>query len=82
MSGLKLSPIGEDIVRRGGRDDQFPDDMLFLELLKRAPGLSKAEYQRCYVDIMLTYGEDSLFAIRNGYVKFEERPAGTRDGGE
>lgn len=76
--GLKLSPIGQDIVRKGGHDDASNDDMLFIELVARAPGLTKEEYGELFVAIMLEYGEDALFAIRNGYVQFEERPAGER----
>ena len=78
MKGLKLTPIGENIVRRGGDDLQSDDDMLFLELTKRAPGLSPEDHKRCFIALRVEFGEDALYAIRNGHVHFEEVPAGTR----
>lgn len=78
MGGLKLNPIGEAIVRRGGADGIDNDGMLIHELIARAPGLSADEYQIMFVAIMEQYGEDALYAIRHGYVQFEEVRAGTR----
>lgn len=76
--GFILSPLGKNIVRRGGHDDSSDDDMLLLELAARAPGMSREEYQTCFVALRLEYGEDALHAIRSGYVKFEEVRGGTR----
>jgi hypothetical protein len=73
-----LSPIGQEIVRRGGADGQSQDDLVVLELVSRAPGMTPMEYQQCFISIMEEYGEDALFAIRNGYVKFEEVRGGSR----
>lgn len=76
--GLKLLPFGSNILRRGGHDDASNDDLLFLELVKRAPGLSKEDYGRLFVAIMEEYGENALAAIRSGHVQFEEVAPGTR----
>lgn len=76
--GIVLAPLGKDILRKGGHDDQDADGMLLLEIAQRAPGLSYQDMQAVFVSIMEQYGEDALYAIRNGYVKFEERPAGER----
>lgn len=78
MAGLKLTPFGEKIVRRGGHDDASDDDMLFLELTKRAPGLSPEDHKQCWIALRMEYGEDALAALQQGYVEFEEVRAGTR----
>lgn len=74
--GYILSDKGEHITRRGGADDQSDDDMLLLEIVKRAPALSQDDLQRCFIAIRMEYGTDALDAIRSGHVRFEERPAG------
>lgn len=75
-----LSPLGKEIVRRGGSDGLISDDdMLVLELIKRMPGMTPMEYQQCFVDLRNQYGEEALYALRNGYVKIEERPGGERN---
>lgn len=76
--GYKLTPFGAGIVRKGGHDDQSPDDMLVLELVQRAPGLSINDMQALFVAVMEEYGEDALAAVRAGCVQFEEMPGGTR----
>lgn len=78
MTGIKLSPIGERTVRRGGDDLATDDDMILLEIVKRAPGLSQDELRACFIAILTEYGPDALRAIRTGHVQFEERPAGER----
>jgi hypothetical protein len=76
--GYKLLPLGETIVRRGGADDQSRDDLLVLELMKRAPGLEREELQAIFVACLTEYGEDALEAVQSGHVQFEEVRAGTR----
>lgn len=71
--GTSLNEKGELIVKRGGDDEQSQDDMLLLELIQRAPGMSPEDLQRCFVALLEEYGEDALHAIRSGHVKFEER---------
>jgi hypothetical protein len=71
MNGWKLAPFGADILRKGGHDDASDDDMLIMEIVKRAPGLSKEELQQVFVACRLEYGEDALAAIKSGHVKFE-----------
>lgn len=73
--GYILGDKGKTIVRKGGSDSQSDDDMLLLEIVKRAPALSKEDLQRCFVALRMEYGADALDAIRTGHVKFEERPA-------
>lgn len=80
--GMKLTPFGQSIIRRGGHDDQSDDDMLLLELMSRAPGMSKEDYQACFVALRLEYGEDALRAIQTGHVVFEERRGGERSSQE
>jgi hypothetical protein len=70
---LSLNDFGKDIVRRGGHDDASDDDQLLMELMARAPGMTKEEYAQCFVALLEQYGEDALLAIRSGAVKFEER---------
>lgn len=71
--GIVLADRGKQIVRRGGADALSDDDMLLLELTKRAPGLSKDDLQSCFVALRMEYGADALAAIRTGHVRFEER---------
>ena len=78
MRGIRLTPFGEGIVRKGGHDHASDDDMLFLELVKRAPGMTRDDYQRCFVALREEYGEDALRAIQSGHVVFEEVQGGTR----
>lgn len=78
MAGYTLSPIGQNIDRRGGVDGETDDAALVREIVKRAPGLAREDLESCFIAIMMEYGEDALFAIRKGYVKFEERPGGER----
>ncbi len=72
--GYVLSEKGKTITRKGGADGQSDDDMLLLELVKRAPALSQEDLQRCFVALRMEYGTDALDALRSGHVKFEERP--------
>lgn len=80
--GYRLTPIGSEIVRKGGHDLATDDDMLLLEIQKRAPGLSITDYRKVFVDLRLNYGEEALYAIRSGHVQFEAVPAGTRPEGD
>jgi hypothetical protein len=70
---LSLNDFGKSIVRRGGHDDTSDDDLLLMELMARAPGMTQEECGRCFVDLRLQYGEDALRAIRSGAVTFKER---------
>lgn len=72
--GYILADGGQTIVRKGGADGQSDDDLLLLELIARAPGLSQEDLQRCFVAVRMEYGADALAAIRSGYVRFEEGP--------
>jgi hypothetical protein len=74
--GYVLSDRGHSIVRKGGHDDVSDDDLVILEILKRAPGLSKRDLEACFISIISEYGNDALAAITSGHVRFEERPAG------
>lgn len=71
--GLRLNRFGQSIVSRGGHDDASDDDILLLELMSRAPGMSRSDYEKCFVALRQEFGEDALRAIQNGHVKFEER---------
>lgn len=85
VEGLVLSPIGEEIIKRGGHDRLDNDGMLITELVSRMPGLGPVELQAVFVAVMEEYGEDALIAVRRGYVKVEAAPAGARpevDGAE
>lgn len=72
--GYVLADKGKQIVRRGGDDSVDDDELLLIELVSRAPGLSEEDLQRCFVALRMEYGNDALAAIRSGHVKFEERP--------
>lgn len=72
--GYILADKGQRIVRRGGEDGLCDSDLLLLELVARAPGLSKADLQKLFVALRMEYGPDALDAIQTGCVKFEERP--------
>lgn len=82
--GNVLSERGKRIVRRGGADGQSDDDMLLLEIMAAAPGLSKDDLQKCFVALRMEYGMDARDALRTGHVKFEavQRGAPTPQGGE
>lgn len=79
--GYKLTPFGAGIVRRGGHDDQSDDDMLVIELIAAAPGMSRDDLQACFVAMRLEYGEDARRALATGHVQFEEVRGGTRPDG-
>lgn len=70
---LRLSDKGARIVARGGADGASDDDLLVLEIAKRAPGAEKEDLQAFFVAIKLEYGDDSLRAIRSGHVQFSPR---------
>jgi hypothetical protein len=72
---LRLNRFGQDILSHGGHDDVSDDDLLLMELIQRAPGMSRDDYQRCFVALREEFGEDALRAIQTGHVKFEERAA-------
>lgn len=74
--GYILADKGKTIVRKGGADGQSNDDLLLLEIVKRAPALSQRDLQKCFIAIRMEYGDDALAAITSGAVRFEERPAG------
>jgi len=65
-----LTENGHRILSRGGADGVSDDDLLVLEILKRAPGMSQADLQTCFVEIRMEYGEDAVKAIKSGHVKF------------
>lgn len=69
----RLTEKGAHILRRGGADGLSDDDLLVLEIVKRAPGMSKTDVETCFVNIRMEYGEDALNAIQSGHVQFEER---------
>lgn len=68
-----LTPEASNIVRRGGSDAVSDDQMLLLEIASRAPGMSQADLQKCFVACLAQYGKDALRAIRSGHVQFAER---------
>lgn len=70
---IHLTPQAQEIVAKGGDDDISDDQMLLMEIAKRAPGMLPDELQRCFIAIRMEYGEESLRAIRTGHVQFEER---------
>lgn len=78
VKGLTLTERGKEIVRRGGHDDATQDDLLFLEILNRAPGLTPDDHERVFVALLEAYGEDALKAVQSGHVQFEKVAAGTR----
>jgi hypothetical protein len=69
----RLTEKGTRILARGGDDTMDEEGMIILEILKRAPGMSKADLQACFVALRMEYGENTLDAIQSGHVKFEER---------
>lgn len=71
--GTALNAKGHRIVERGGADGQSDDDLLLLEIVKRAPGMKPEDLKACFVAILTEYGNDALDAIRSGHVRFEER---------
>ena len=70
---LGLTDKGARILRRGGADHVDEEGMIILEILKRAPGMSKADLQTCFVTLRMEYGEHALEAIQSGHVQFESR---------
>lgn len=73
--GYVLSDKGKTITRKGGANGQSDDDLLILEIVKRAPALSKEDLRQCFIAIRMEYGADALGAIRTGHIHFEERPS-------
>ena len=69
----RLTEKGERILARGGDDTMDEEGMILLEILKRAPGMSKADMQACFVTLRMEYGEHTLEAIQSGHVQFEPR---------
>lgn len=69
--GYILADKGKNIIRKGGADGQSDDDMLLLELVRRAPALSKEDLERCFIALRMEYGSDALTALSTGYVRFE-----------
>ena len=70
---LGLTDKGARIIARGGDDTMDEEGMILLEILKRAPGISKADLQTCFVTLRMEYGEHALEAIQSGHVQFESR---------
>ena len=73
VNGVHLTAGASDILRRGGADNLSDDQMLLMELTKRAPGLSPEELRQCFVSCLLEYGDSALRAVREGYVQFKRR---------
>lgn len=69
--GLKLNQVGHDIVKHGGADHLTDDEMLFLEVVKRAPGMSIQDVREMLIALRVQYGQDALRAIKTGHVQFE-----------
>ena len=68
-----LTEKGARIIARGGDDTMDEEGMIILEILKRAPGMSKADLQTCFVTLRMEYGPAVLDAIQSGHVQFEPR---------
>jgi hypothetical protein len=69
----RLTEKGARIISRGGADGVDEEGMIILEILKRAPGMSKADLQTCFVALRMEYGENALEAIQSGHVQIEPR---------
>jgi len=69
----RLTEKGAHILRRGGANGVDEEGMIILEILKRAPGMSKADLQACFVALRMEYGEHALDAIQSGHCQFEAR---------
>ena len=78
--GIKLDDLGQSIVRKGGHDDVSDDELLLLELVKRAPGMAMEDYKTAFVALREEYGEEALRAIQTGHVQFEQVAAKPKDG--
>lgn len=63
------------ILRRGGSDATSDDQMVLLEILKRAPGMDAEGLKTCFIGLRMEYGDDALRAVRSGHVQFEAREA-------
>lgn len=61
------------ILRRGGSDTTSDDQMVLLEILKRAPGMDAEGLKACFIGLRMEYGDDALRAVRSGHVQFKER---------
>lgn len=72
-AGVTLTPEAAEAVKRGGSDKMSDDQMLIAEIIARAPGMSPEDLQQCFINILETYGEEALRAIRSGHVQFEKR---------
>ena len=70
IHNIRLGVRGEAILRKGGHDDASDDDMLIMEIAKRAPGLSKDDLEEIFVNARLEYGEDALRAVQSGHMQF------------
>lgn len=68
-----LTDDGARVVHRGGDDAVNGEEMVLLEIVHRAPGMTRDDLQSCFIAIMQQYGADALKAIRSGHVKFEKR---------
>ena len=69
----RLTDKGARIVARGGQDGFSDDDMLVLEIAKRAPGASRDDIKAFFIALREEFGEEALRAIRTGHAVFEER---------
>lgn len=70
---LEISDGGRNVLRRGGADNVSDDDLLVLEIISRAPGISPLEIQTFFLTLRNEFGEDALRAIRSGHAVFERR---------
>ncbi len=73
LDAVSLTEKAARAVQRGGDDTMTEDQMLIAEIVARAPGMSSADLEKCFVAIRVEYGEDALDAIRKGYVRFDAR---------
>lgn len=69
----RLTEKGVRILARGGDDTMDEEGMIILEILKRAPSMSKADLQACFVALRMEYGEHTLDSVQSGHVTFEPR---------
>lgn len=73
VNGVHLTTSATAILRRGGHDSLSDDQMLVMELAKLAPGMSPEDLQKCFIACRMEYGKDALAALREGYIRFDER---------
>ena len=71
--GVSINKNGHALLKHGGADHVSDDDLLVLEIAKRAPGMPPADLKTCFIKLRQEFGEDALRAIRTGHVQFEER---------